>query len=207
MIIILMGPPASGKGTYAELLSKKLKIPHISMGELLRQLSDKTEYGKELKKKYWGKGILVPDDITIDILQQSLGKKGFILDGFPRDINQAKLLEKIVKPSHAIYINVSNRTIMKRISGRMQCMKCSRIYNKYTDPPKKDSLCDRDGTKLYVRQDDRDIKAIKERISVFKKQTIPVITYYKRKGILKEVNGEQGIDTVFKAILNALNHK
>ncbi len=207
MIIILIGPIASGKGTYAELLSKKLRIQHISMGELLRQLSEKTKYGKELKKKYWSKGILVPDDITMDILQQSLGKKGFILDGFPRSLNQAMMLDKITRIDYVIYLKISNSTIIKRISGRLQCNKCGAIYNIYTYPPKNDRLCDNDKTKLYVRPDDADGAAIKERIKVFKNQTKAVIAHYKRKGILKEVDSEPGVEAVFKSILKVIGKR
>lgn len=204
MIILLIGPPASGKGTYALLLSKKLKLPCISMGELLRQFSENSDYGKELKEKYWSKGELVPDDITIDILSQSLSKKGFILDGFPRNLNQAKLLEKVAEVNHVIYLKVSEDTIIKRISGRLQCRKCGVIYNVYTKPPKKDKLCDKDGTKLYARPDDKDVKAIKERIRVFQKLTVPVAEHYKNLGLLKEIDGEHDIKTVFKSILKAL---
>lgn len=207
MIILLMGPQASGKGTYAEMLSKELKIPSISMGELLRQLAEKTEYGKKLKEEYWGKGLLVPDDITIDILQQSLNKKGFILDGFPRNMNQAELLDKIVKVDYAIYINISDKTIIKRITGRIQCLKCGAIYNKHTNPPKKEGLCDNDGTRLHAREDDLDVKAIKERIKIFKTQTKNVIRHYKRKGVIKEVDGEPNIDQVFKSIIKAIRQK
>lgn len=207
MIILLLGPQASGKGTYAEMLSKELKIPNISMGELLRQLAEKTEYGKELKEKYWGKGLLVPDDITMDILQQSLNKKGFILDGFPRNTDQATLLDKTVNIDHAIYIHISDKTIIKRISGRIQCVKCGAIYNKHTNPPKKEGICDKDGAKLYARADDIDIKAIKERIKIFKTQTKNVIAHYKRKGVLKQVDGEPNIEEVFKSIMKSIRQK
>lgn len=207
MIIIVMGPPGSGKGTYADLLSKKLKLPHISMGELLRQLAEKTDYGKELKEKYWGKGDLVPDDITIDILSQNINHKGFILDGFPRNLNQVPLLEKIIKVDHVIFLKVSEDTIMKRISGRLECDKCGAVYNKYTNPPKKDSLCDKDGTKLYVRSDDKDIKAIRERIKVFKEFTMPVAEHYKRQGVLNEVDGEPEVGVVFKSIIKTIRQK
>jgi len=207
MIILLMGPAASGKGTYAEMLSKEIKVPSISMGELLRQFAQKSDYGKGLKEKYWGKGLLVPDDITLDVLNQSLDKKGFILDGFPRNLNQAKMLDKIVKVDHAVCIKVSEGTIIKRISGRLQCKKCGAVYNKFSNPPKEDSVCDNDGTKLYVRPDDTDIKAIKERLKIFHEMTLPVIDHYKRKGVLKEVDGEPGIDVVFKSMLKSIRQK
>ncbi|MFH1332575.1 MAG: nucleoside monophosphate kinase [archaeon] len=207
MIIILVGPLASGKGTYAELLSKRFNIPHISMGELLRQLAEKTGYGRELKRKYWGKGLLVPDDITIDVLQQSLNHKGFILDGFPRNLNQAKLLDGILNVDYVIYLKVSHDTIIKRVSGRLQCRRCGAVYNEFTNPPKKDALCDKDGSKLYVRPDDTNIKAIRERLSIFKKQTLPVIRHYKRKGILKEIDADADIGTVFDSILRSIRQK
>ncbi|MFH1211104.1 MAG: nucleoside monophosphate kinase [archaeon] len=204
MRILLFGPAASGKGTYADMLSKDLKVPHISMGELLRQFAEKSDYGKELKERFWGKGLLVPDDITIDILSQSLGKKGFILEGFPRDLNQAQLLDRIVKVDHAVYLKISEDTIIKRISGRLQCPKCGAVYNKFSNPPKKDSVCDNDGTKLYVRPDDKDVKAIKERLKIFHESTMPVIEHYKRKGVLREVDGEPEIEIVYKSILRII---
>jgi len=177
------------------------------MGELLRQLADSTDYGRELKRKYWGKGLLVPDDITIDVLQQSLNHKGFILDGFPRNLNQAKLLDKIVKVDYVVYLKVSHDTIVKRVSGRLQCKKCGAVYNKFTNPPKKDALCDKDGYKLYVRPDDTNIKAIRERLHVFKKQTLPVIKHYKRKGVLREVDANPDIGVVFNSILRSIRQK
>ncbi len=209
MILILVGPPASGKGTYAELLAKKLKLPHVSMGELLRQLAEKTDYGKELKEKYWGKGILVPDDITLDVLQQGFDKKrGAILDGFPRNLNQAKLLDGLVKVSLVISLKVSDKTIVKRISGRLQCKVCGAIYNKYTEQrPRRDELCDKDGSKLYARPDDKNVGAIKERIKIYKKDTTPVIAHYKRQGIVKEIDGEPQVDVVFKSVLKTIGKR
>jgi len=207
MKLILMGPLASGKGTYASMLSKKLKIPSISMGELLRQLAEKTPYGKELKEKYWGKGVLVPDDIIMDVLQQDLNKKGFILDGFPRNINQAKMLDQITKVDHVILLKVSDKTIIDRISGRLQCSKCGAIYHVRNLPPKKDMVCDKDGTKLYVRSDDKDVDAIKERIKIFKSQTTGVIAHYKRQGILEEVDANYEINVVFEAIVKVLGKR
>lgn len=207
MIITLIGPLASGKGTYADLLSQKLKIPHISMGELLRQLAEKTAYGKELKKKYWGKGLLVPDDITLGILQQNLSKRGFILEGFPRSLSQAKMLDKITKIDYVVFLKVSDKTIIDRVSGRMQCMKCGAIYHIRNNPPKKDMVCDNDGTKLYVRSDDKDVKAIKKRLAIFNKSTLPLVSYYRKKGLLKEVDANGDIKKVFGLIMKAINKK
>lgn len=206
MRIIIIGPAGSGKGTYADLLSEKFKIPHLATGELLRQLAKTTDYGKELKKKYWGKGILVPDDITTSILRQKLGES-FILEGFPRNLGQVKLLDTITKIDFVVNLKVSDKTIIDRISGRLQCKKCGAIYHVRNKPPKKDRLCDNDGTKLYVRFDDKNMGVIKERLKVFKEQTKPVIAHYKHRGILKEVDGDGKIDVVFKSILKALGKK
>ncbi|MEM4267074.1 MAG: nucleoside monophosphate kinase, partial [Candidatus Nanoarchaeia archaeon] len=182
------------------------RIPNISMGELLRQLAEKSDYGRELKEKYWGKGILVPDDITMDVLQQELGKS-FILDGFPRNINQAKMLDALHKVDLVISIKVSDKTIIQRISGRLQCQKCGAIYHIQNNPPKKDMVCDNDGTKLYVRADDKNIKAIKERIKIFKKQTMPVINHYRKAKVLREVDGERSIGIVFNDIMRIIRQK
>ncbi len=206
MKIIIIGPPASGKGTYAAMLSKKLKIPTISMGELLRQLAEKTDYGKELKEKYWGKGVLVPDDLTMDVLQQELGDN-FILDGFPRNLNQAKMIDAIHKIDVVISLKVSDKTIIDRISGRLQCQKCGAIYHILNNPPKKDMVCDNDSTKLYVRVDDKNIKAIKERIKTFKEQTKPVIEHYKRAKLLEDIDGEGPIEAVFEDIMKVIRRK
>jgi adenylate kinase len=209
MNLILIGPQASGKGTYAAKINAKYHIPSISMGYILRNLKDE-ELRKEIDEKYLSKGMLVPDELTVKILKEKLEeddyKKGFILDGFPRTLNQAKLLDNLVKIDLVIYITLSYETIVKRLSGRRQCSKCGAIYNINTNPPQKEGICDKCGGKLYIRDDDKP-EAIKKRIDIFEKETKKVIEFYKEKGILEEVDGEPGIEEVFSEIDKVLIEK
>jgi len=208
MKIILIGPQGSGKGTYAELITKEYKIPTITMGRLLRQLA-KTEKYKYLQEDYMSKGILVPDKLTIEILKERIKKedcqKGFILDGFPRTKNQAEQLDKITDIDLAIYIDISDETAIKRLSSRRQCEKCGKIYNIITNPPPKENQCECGG-KLYIREDDKP-EAIKQRLNIFHNQTKEVIDFYREKQVLQKVNGEPDIQAVFKEIDNIINIK
>lgn len=206
MKISLIGPPGSGKGTYATELSKKYNIPIIAIGRELRRMAN-TKLGKMLKEKYWSKGNLIPSKYAIDILKKKITKKGYILDGFPREIPEAKMFEKIDKFDAVIFIKVSKKTILERLHGRLQCKKCGKIYHIKNKPPKKDRLCDKCNEKLYERTDDKEEKIIKERFKVYNEETKPVIKYYKKKGLLKEVSGEGSISKVIKNIEKAIRQK
>lgn len=202
MRLLFIGPQGSGKGTQAEIISEKLKIAHISTGDLFRELKG---YMKKKVDAYMNKGELVPDELTLDILKKRLSKKdckrGFILDGFPRDLNQAKLLDKIVKIDFAIEIKISDRESIKRISGRRICEKCGEIYNVNTSPkPKKKGICDMDGGKLYQRKDDNK-SALKKRLKIYHKQTEGILKHYNAK----KVNGKMSIERVTKKILNIVS--
>jgi len=191
MRIVMLGPPGAGKGTYASRLTVKLGIPHISTGDMVREeIKKQTELGKKIKE-YSDRGALVPDEIIIRLLAERLRKpncaKGFILDGFPRTINQAEALEKIAKIDLAINLNVPDEIIITRLSNRLICSKCGAIYNLLTLKPKKEGICDKCGGNLYQREDDKP-EVIKERLNVYRRQTAPLIEYYSKKGLLRNVS-------------------
>jgi len=191
MKIIFLGPPGAGKGTYASRLTTTLKLPHISSGDMVRdEIKAQTQLGN-LMKKYSDKGKLGPDEIMIKILAKRLRKpdcnKGCILDGFPRTIKQAEALEKIVKIDLVINLNVPDDIIITRLSNRLTCKKCGTIYNRLTLKPKKDNICDKCGGELYQREDDKP-KVIQERLNVYRKKTEPLIEYYQKKDLLKNVS-------------------
>lgn len=206
MKIALIGPPGSGKGTYAAELSKKYKIPIIAIGAELRKMIN-TKLGRMLRDKYWGKGNLIPSKYAMHILKKRINKKGYILDGFPRELDEAEKFDKIDKIDAVIFVKVSEKTILDRLHGRLQCKKCRRIYHIRNNPPKKDRLCDKCKTELYERIDDKDEKVIRERFKVYHEETELVIKYYKRKGLLKEVNAEGPIKEVVKNIEKAIRQK
>lgn len=202
MKIIFIGPQGSGKGTQAKIISEELNIPHISTGDLFRALEGKL---KEEVNSYVKKGELVPDELTIKILKQRISKpdskKGFILDGYPRNLNQAKLLEKITKIDKIIEIDITDDLAIKRISSRISCKKCGAVYNLITNPPKRKDICDRCGGELYRRADDNP-DAIKKRLETYHKETEPILEMYKNK--LITINGDQEIDKISMDILEIL---
>jgi adenylate kinase len=190
MRIVMLGAPGAGKGTYASRLNVSLGVPHISTGDMVRnEIKAQTELGKKIKQ-YSDKGELVPDEIIIRLLADRLKKpdckKGFILDGFPRTINQAEALDKISKVDVAVNLNVSDKIIITRLSNRVTCKKCGAIYNLLTLKPKREGVCDNCGGELYQRYDDKP-KVIQERLNVYREKTEPLIKYYKKKGLLKDV--------------------
>ena len=190
MKIVILGPPGSGKGTYASRLKDLLGIPHISTGDMVREeIRAQTELGK-IMKAYSERGELVPDEIIIDMLAKRLSKpdaqRGFILDGFPRTLKQAEYLEKISGVDLVINLNVPDEIIIQRLSNRLICKRCGAIYNRLTLKPKVDGICDKCGGELYQREDDRP-EVIQERLNVYRRDTEPLIEYYRRKGILRDV--------------------
>lgn len=206
--IIFLGMPGSGKGTQAKMISEKYKIPHISTGDMFRQISkENSVLGKKVKSLI-DNGILVSDDITFDVLKNRLEKtdckSGFILDGYPRNINQAKLLDNLTKIDFIIYIALSDKTVIKRLTSRRTCRKCGAIYNIISNPPKKEGVCDKCGGKLYQREDETE-ETIKKRLVVYKNETEPLVNYYKKKGMLHEINGKQDIGKIFEDIVKILN--
>lgn len=205
--IVLLGPPGCGKGTQADYIKKKYEIPHISTGEILREMYNKgVELGVKAHDEYWGQGNLVPDSIMIELIKKRISekdtKKGYILDGFPRTVTQAKSLENITEIDHVIEITSSDNIIIKRLSSRLQCTNCKKIYG-LDFPPKNDNLCDKCNLKLIQRSDDVP-KVIKHRLNVYRDQTKPLINFYEKKKLLRKINGEQKPEKVFLDIIKIL---
>ena len=190
MRLVLLGPPGSGKGTYASKLKVTLGVPHVSAGDIVREeIKAGTELGKRIKK-YSERGELVPDEVIIEMLQARLKEpncaKGFILDGFPRTMPQAEALGKIAGIDLVINLNVPDEIIIQRLSNRLVCRRCGAIFNRLTLKPKRDSICDECGGELYTRDDDRP-EVIQERLNVYRRETAPLIQYYRNKELLKDV--------------------
>jgi adenylate kinase len=207
VIIILLGPPGAGKGTQAKVLVEKLKIPHISTGDLLRQnVKNNTPFGIQAKG-YMEKGELVPDTLVNDMLLARIKaddtKKGFILDGYPRNIAQAQILEdKLDKRDgvYVVYLQTSEPVVIQRLSGRRVCTKCGANFHLKNMPPKKEGLCDICGGALYQRPDDRE-ETIKRRLDVYLKETAAVVDYYDKKETLYRISADDDPDIVVDKII------
>jgi adenylate kinase len=211
-IIILLGAPGAGKGTVGERLSKILNIPVISTGDLLREhVKGNTELGLKAKQ-YMDKGELVPDDIVISILLERIKmddcKNGFILDGFPRNINQAKKIEEYMKDEKVkvIYLKADDEFLVKRLSNRRICETCGAIYHLINIPPKVAGVCDKCGGKLIQREDDKE-EVIRNRLKVYHNLTAPLIDYYKKKGIFFSVCGDGKLEEIVNQIINIKNYE
>ena len=212
MYIILLGAPGAGKGTQAVMMAEKLKLVQVASGDLFRQaLRDETDLGKKAKV-YMDKGQLVPDEITIQMVLERLAKpdctSGAILDGFPRNIQQAKALDKAMeRQSKAIdkvvYIKVSEGELLKRLSGRWICRNCQAPYHEVDSPPNVKGKCDRCGGELYQRPDDN-VETVKKRLKVYFTETSPLIDYFKKAGKLLEIDGEGSTIEVNRRIVEAL---
>jgi len=189
MKIIFMGPPGSGKGTYASRLGAKLGIPHISTGDLFREhVKNGTAIGKKVDA-IMKSGKLVPDSIVLEVVRERISRpdcaKGYILDGFPRTIEQAKALDKVDKINAAVNIIIPDEWVITRMTSRRTCRGCGKIYNTMFLKPKKEGVCDVCGGELYVRADENE-EVIKERLQVYKELSKPLIGFYKEKGALRE---------------------
>ncbi|MBO3770083.1 MAG: adenylate kinase [Thermoproteota archaeon] len=187
MKIVILGPPGSGKGTYSSRLASRLGIPHISTGDIFREeIKSGSELGNSISS-YVSSGKLVPDDVVNAVMEKRLSKEdcknGFILDGYPRTVNQAEFLDRISKIDVVINLNVPDEVIVRRLSSRLICRNCGAIYNRITLPPKVDGVCDKCGGELYQREDDRP-EIIRERIGIYKKEVAPLLEYYRKKGIV-----------------------
>lgn len=206
MNIILIGPQGSGKGTQGKLLAKKYKIPRVSLGKLLRDITKgKSNLGKVISS-YIDKGNLVPNEIAFKVIEQELAKpkykKGVILDGYPRKLSQAKHITNILTIDAVIVIKISEKETLVRLGGRRECS-CGEIYHMKFKPPKKDEICDKCGQKLIQRKDDYPA-AIKKRLALYNKQTKPAIDYLKKHVRVIQVSGEGSIKDVNKQIVRAL---
>jgi adenylate kinase len=212
MILILLGPPGIGKGTQASVLSDILKINHIATGDIFRKhFKENTKLGI-LSKKFIAQGLLVPDDITnqmiADYLSKEISTKDFLLDGFPRNVLQARFLDDFFKKAHLfltkiIYFNAGTQDLMKRIAGRRICPECGKVYHIENIPPKNTGICDKDQKILIQREDDKPETFLK-RLKVFNQETLPLVKYYREQNQLFEVDGMQNIDQVTKKILEVL---
>lgn len=203
MRIILLGPPGAGKGTQAKSLAEELALAHVSTGDILRQnVKDCTSLGKEAKD-FMDRGLLVPDELMAKMLQERFSqpdvRKGFILDGYPRNLSQAKTLEDIfsiqgIDVDLVVYLDSSEEVIIQRLSGRLVCSKCGANFHKTNMPPKKEGICDKCGSALYQRSDDK-VETIKKRLEVYKKETSDLIEYYQGKNKLHrlDADGQAGI--------------
>lgn len=205
MKIVLLGAPGVGKGTVANFLVKKLDIPHIATGDILREEAEANEKLKGIMNQ----GRLVPDKNVSEIIEKRLRKddckNGFILDGYPRTINQAEFLEeKNIIVDCVLNLKATEDEIIRRLSGRRICKKCKAIYHIDNIKPKKAGVCDKCGSKLIQRDDDKP-EAIRQRLRVYEKQTAPLIKFYEERGILRDVNANQPVESVFKSALETLN--
>lgn len=215
MNLVLMGLPGAGKGTQAERLVEEYKVPHISTGDMFRAaIKEETDLGLEAKS-FMDKGELVPDEVTIGIVRERLGKndceKGFLLDGFPRTVAQAEALEGILadmnrRIDYVINIKVDQDILMERLTGRRICKNCGATYHLVFNPPAKEGVCDKCGGELYQREDDNE-ETVGKRLEVNLKQTKPLLDFYEEKGYLRDINGQQDIGQVFEDIKELLGGK
>ena len=212
MKIIMLGAPGAGKGTQAKMIAAKYGIPHVSTGDIFRaNIKNGTELGKKAKT-YMDAGQLVPDSLTVDLLIDRISQddcaNGYVLDGFPRTIHQAQCLEDALAArgesvDYAINVEVPDSNIVNRMGGRRACVTCGATYHIVHIPPKKEGICDKCGSGLILRDDDKP-ETVQNRLKVYHEQTQPLIDFYSKKGVLKEVDGTQEMNAVFEDIVKIL---
>lgn len=212
MRIILLGPPGAGKGTQAAGIVEKYNIPHISTGDIFRKnIKEGTELGKKAKE-YMDQGLLVPDELTVGLvtgrISQDDCKNGFMLDGFPRNVSQAKFLDVYLDETNilldkVVNIEVDKNILVERAVGRRICKSCGATYHVEFNPPKVEGICDVCGGELYQRADDTE-ETVSKRIQVYLDETRPLVDYYSEKGIISNINGQQSIEKVFEDIVVSL---
>lgn len=205
MKLVIFGPPGAGKGTYSKMISEKYNIPHIATGDIIRdEIRRETKLGMSMKK-FVESGGLVPDDVVIEILRRRISapdcKNGFILDGFPRTTAQAEALEEITDIDLVINLTVPEDVIIRRLSSRRVCKNCGAIYNLISMPPAKPGICDKCGGELYQRDDDKP-EVIRRRLKEYKTQTKPLVEYYSKKSIIRDVAlvKEEKVEDVIKRV-------
>lgn len=213
MKIIMLGAPGAGKGTQAKMIAEKYSVPHISTGDIFRaNIKNGTQLGMEAKK-YMDQGLLVPDELTVKILLDRVAQTdcegGYVLDGFPRTIPQAQVLDRALEElgdqiDFAINVDVPDENIIKRMGGRRACLSCGATYHIEHIPPKKEGICDACSKELVLRDDDKP-ETVKNRLAVYHQQTQPLIDFYQAKGILKTVDGTVDMKDVFAAITAILD--
>lgn len=212
MKIIMLGAPGAGKGTQAKMIADKYSVPHISTGDIFRaNIKNGTELGMEAKK-YMDQGQLVPDELTVKILLDRVAqddcKNGYVLDGFPRTIPQANVLDEALnklgeKIDFAVNVDVPDENIIRRMGGRRACVSCGATYHIEHVPPKTEGICDRCNSELILRDDDKP-ETVKNRLEIYHEQTQPLIEFYEAKGVLKNVDGTVDMKDVFAAIVSIL---
>lgn len=212
MKIIMLGAPGAGKGTQAKMIADKYSIPHISTGDIFRaNIKNNTELGKKAKT-YMDQGLLVPDDLVVDLIMDRFKEadcaNGYVLDGFPRTIPQAEALDNALnaigeKVDYAINVEVPDANIVTRMSGRRACVGCGATYHIVYNPTRTENICDRCGKELILRDDDKP-ETVQKRLAVYHEQTQPLISYYEKKGVMKEVDGTVDMKDVFDAIVAIL---
>lgn len=212
MKIIMLGAPGAGKGTQAKMIAEKYGIPHISTGDIFRMnIKNGTQLGMEAKQ-YMDKGLLVPDELTVKILLDRVAqddcKNGYVLDGFPRTIPQAEVLDEALTKlgdhiDYAIDVDVPDENIVRRMGGRRACLSCGATYHIEHVPPKKEGICDTCGQELVLRDDDKP-ETVQNRLNVYHEQTQPLIDFYQAKGVLRTVDGTADMKDVFEAIVAIL---
>ena len=212
MKIIMLGAPGAGKGTQAKMIADKYGVPHVSTGDIFRaNIKNGTELGKKAKT-YMDAGQLVPDSLTVDLLIDRISQddcaNGYVLDGFPRTIPQAQCLEDALAArgeavDYAINVEVPDSNIVNRMGGRRACVTCGATYHIVHIPPKKEGICDKCGSELILRDDDKP-ETVQNRLKVYHEQTQPLIDFYSAKGVLKEVDGTQDMNAVFEDIVKIL---
>ncbi|MFP4170018.1 MAG: adenylate kinase [Methanomassiliicoccales archaeon] len=206
--IVLLGPPGSGKGTQAERLTRELGLAHISTGDLLREaVKSGSELGSKAKS-YMDAGELVPDDLVIEMVGEKIRglDDGYVLDGFPRNLEQARDLERITEVDAVVDLRVDEEELVDRLSKRRTCDSCGAVYHLRFNPPEREGRCDRCGGQLYQREDDSE-GTIRERLRVYRENTLPLVEYYREKGVLIDVDGARGIDEVFQEIIDRLKER
>jgi len=208
MKLVVFGPPSAGKGTQAQKLSQKYRIPQVSTGDLLRKaVAEQTPLGKKVKS-YLEQGKLGPDDLIVQLINDRVSKpdcrNGYLLDGFPRTMGQAKELEKMTDIDLVLSIMVDPEILVERAVGRRSCPKDGAVYHVTFNPPKKNLVCDKCGTKLVQRDDDKE-ETVRNRLKVYQDQTAPLIEYYRKKGKLVDIDGTGGIDAVFERMVKAIS--
>ena len=215
MRLVLLGPPGAGKGTHAIVLARELEAPHISTGDMLREAVRVSSVLGLKAKEFMDKGALVPDEVVIGLVEERLKKddarKGFILDGFPRTVEQARSLdqslEKLVMPlDHVIYFRTTLAMIIRRLSGRRVCGKCGKTYHMINFRPKQEGVCDVCAGALVQRPDDHE-DAIETRLQVYDKQTAPLIEYYGKLKVLDEVDGDMGVEPLNKILMELFGRR
>ena len=206
--VVFLGPQGSGKGTVIGRIKEHFGVPHISTGDMFREAIKRgTEFGLKAQQ-YMNKGELVPDEVTIGMVKERVSqpdcRRGFFLDGFPRNLAQAKALAGVTDITKAVLIEVPEEVSLERLGGRRQCRRCGAIFHLKYVPPKKDGICDNDGGELYQRDDDKEA-AIRERLAIYRRETLPIADFYESQGVLCTVDGAGTPDAIAVTVREVLS--